>query len=110
MVAGRSKALYEKAAKERQSKLNGKTQLPVNLPEAKGDARELGLYIQANFPECLNTKKTVTPKDDGSSVSSWFNPTSKTIQNSVESIPKLWDFYRIDFLRLTKTCRSIPSF
>jgi hypothetical protein len=62
MVAGRSKALYEKAAKERQSKLNGKTQLPVNLPEAKGDARELGLYIQANFPECLNTKKNRHPE------------------------------------------------
>lgn len=32
---------YEaKAAKQRQSKLNGKTQLPANLPEAKGDARD----------------------------------------------------------------------
>ncbi len=32
---------YEaKAAKQRQSTLNGKTQLPANLPEAKGDARD----------------------------------------------------------------------
>ena len=32
---------YEaKAAKRRQSTLNGKTQLPANLPEAKGDARD----------------------------------------------------------------------
>ncbi len=35
MCAARAREIYEREAKERQALLNGKSQLPANLPEAK---------------------------------------------------------------------------
>ena len=56
--------MEDKAAKQRQSTLNGKTQLQANLPEAKGDARDKAAK-QRQVRKPLNSVVANLPQQTG---------------------------------------------